>query len=197
MIVRQLLELRVGTHAARARQARVARRRIVQAAEELHAYEGEDDDHERHEHEQVGDLRDCGPKCDDDLVQPAPAAHQLQHAHHPQHPQHAHERELGHVSAVTEDNEIVRQQHVNDRLDHNQPIENIPVVRPVAVAAEPADFERHLEHKEPCDGRAGELERLGVARRHALVRQAHDEHIDEDEARREAGECARGGQGLE
>ena len=147
----------------------------------------------------------------DDLVQPLPRLHQPQHPQHPQHAQDAEEREVGAAAAREHRHPEVdrRQQHdrpveeggggepargggggparrrrgarVSGSGGSGAPVELVPAVLPVALAPQPHELQRHLDHKEDGDhgGRPLHLRRPFL--RLAGVRAAHNHHVEDHE----------------
>ena len=88
MVSRALVKV-VGATAPRAHLVRVARARCIDAREERHAEQSEDEKDQTHQNADVAELWQCLTQGDNDLVQALPRLHQAQNAQDTEHTQDA------------------------------------------------------------------------------------------------------------
>ena len=146
-------------------------------AKDLHAEQGEDEHHQEHEHEQVGDLRHRLDEAHHNLVQPGPCLEQPQQTEETKHPKE------GDVDARVREED--GDKHLADREGHDDAIEQVPAVTPVPFAAESDDLEEHLNDEDPGDEGAQPLGQVLPRLRLARVGHAHDHEVEDDKPRRD------------
>mmetsp|Transcript_20484 Transcript_20484/g.64708 ORF Transcript_20484/g.64708 Transcript_20484/m.64708 type:complete len:255 (+) Transcript_20484:444-1208(+) len=159
-----------------------ARGRRVNAAEELHAEEGEDDDEEDEEESEGRDGAQGAEQRLHDLVQPLEAAHHLEHAHEAQEAEGAQHRQVHHAVARKLEG------HLHEREGHDEGVEAVECVAEAVGGPHGHELEGDLDGEDEGEYKVDGPENKGLRLWLLVVVAAHGHRVDEDHRHDEVGE---------